>query len=426
MLPDLESTIPVDAAALDAKALQTLRENLRTGHDPYYDFEYTYLCPSPGRYEWQWFWDSCFHAIALSRLDHDLAIAELRTLVRPQREDGFIGHLHYWGRRGVLFSALYMQSRFGDWRARRSAMIQPAFLAHAVERVFQESGDEAFLAEMLPKTQAYYDWLSRERDTGDGLIGIISPFESGLDNSPAYDEPLGLDNPGRVRWLFANRQLDLYNLFCGRNWDFATLQKHDRFIVIDPFVNTVYADGLQALARLHEAAGNEQAAGRARDAVERVTAALNKACWDDERQQYVYLWGRDRNRTTILAAGSVFPAILEDTPADRAEAVIDRHIANPEEFWTPLPMPSVAASEPAFDAYGEKMIWRGPVCMNLNWLMARGLRSRGRDDLARDIARRSRTAAFADFREFYSPLTGRGMRGTHFGWGTAAVDMRDD
>ena len=37
------------------------------------------------------------------------------------------------------------------------------------------------------------------------------------------------------------------------------------------------------------------------------------------------------------------------------------------------------------------------------------------------IADRSKETAFKDFREFYSPETGRGMRGTKFGWATAAV-----
>ena len=50
---------------LRSRALDQLLENVRTGFDPYYQQRYTYVMPSIGRYEWQWFWDSCFHAIAL-------------------------------------------------------------------------------------------------------------------------------------------------------------------------------------------------------------------------------------------------------------------------------------------------------------------------------------------------------------------------
>ena len=89
-------------------------------------------------------------------------------------------------------------------------------------------------------------------------------------------------------------------------------------------------------------------------------------------------------------------------------------------------MPSVSASEPSFDAEGESMIWRGPVCMNLNWFLVRGLRGRGYDELAGALASRSVRAVEANgFREFYSPASGRGMRGTNFGWATAVVDFLD-
>ena len=45
-----------------------------------------------------------------------MAIAELDSLLTSQQDDGFIGHLTYWGRkRGAIMSAIYGQSRFGEW-----------------------------------------------------------------------------------------------------------------------------------------------------------------------------------------------------------------------------------------------------------------------------------------------------------------------
>ncbi|MXZ02905.1 MAG: hypothetical protein F4Y88_04315, partial [Chloroflexi bacterium] len=74
----------MDIEELRSRALAQLLENVRTGFDPYYQQQYTYVMPSIGRYEWQWFWDSCFHAIALSTLDVELAKQELATLLIPQ------------------------------------------------------------------------------------------------------------------------------------------------------------------------------------------------------------------------------------------------------------------------------------------------------------------------------------------------------
>ena len=416
----LDHTAPED---LKRRALATLRNNVRSGYDPFYRRRFTYVRPSPGRYSWQWFWDSCFHAIALARLDPELARNELLTLVASQRDDGFIGHMVYWGRLGAFRSLGFAQGPVSEWRRRHTGMIQPPLLAQAVEVVHRYSDDTDFLEEILPATTAYYDWIARERDAaGDGLVSIISPFECGLDNSPAFDSDLGLRSPSRIGVLWALRKLDLFNTYKG--FDFRRIAQADRFVVIDPFVNTVYAEGLHTLARLHETAGNTSESARATAVAQAVESSLNEHCWDEENGHFIFLHGRDRRPGHVLTAASLFPAILPGTPPERTSRVIDEHLTNPAEFWTELPVPSVSASEPSFDAEGESMIWRGPVCMNLNWFLVNGLRRQGYEELAGALATRSvRAVDEAGFYEFYSPASGRGMRGTNFGWATAVVDF---
>ena len=411
------------AGSLEERALELLKLNRRTGYDPYYKTRYSYSIPSPGRYRWQFFWDSCFHAIALARLDPEMAEQELRTLLTSQRSDGFIGHIVYWGRFGAFLHAAYMQGRFGEWRRRHSAMLQPPVLAQAVEVVYRATGSDSFLKFALPRTLKYYEWISRERDLdGDGLFAIISPYESGMDNSPVYDRVLGLKNPGRMALLWANQRLDFYNLIRG-NYSYRRLRPRNKFAVVDPLMNAVYADGLRSLARLFDDDGDDDGRERANSMAERTETAINDQLWDEDRGHYIYLAGLEKERLNVLTAGSLMPLINQQTPAGRVAAIVERHLTNEAEFWTTLPVPSVARSEPAYDPSGEKSIWRGPVCMNLNWLLVRGLRAKGRSDIADEIALRSREAVSRDFREFYSPEDGRGMRGSNFGWATAAVDM---
>jgi hypothetical protein len=413
---------PDPEGSLEEKALARLIANRRTGYDPFYKYEYEYTIPSQGRYHWQWFWDSCFHIIALARLNPKMAVIELDSLLVPQQSNGFIGHLTYWGRRGGFMSAVYGQSRFGEWRRRHSGMIQPPVLAHALEELWLQTGDSKLLATYLPRVRAFYDWLSRERDTdGSGLIGIVSPYEAGTDNNPSFDAALGVSNPGRMRILWENRKLDWYNIIRGKNFDYRTLIKRDRFVVIDPFMNAVYADAWSTLSRMHKANGDSEAAIIAGEQAAKTTASLNERCWDSERGHYTYLHGADQHPDTTLSVGAIFPLILQGTPKDRIASVMEQYVTNPDHFWRPFPVPSVAASENSYDAESEAMIWRGPICMNLNWLLARGFKSHGYLNEAKVISERSKEAAFKDFREFYSPETGRGMRGTRFGWATAAV-----
>ena len=77
-----------------------------------------------------------------------------------------------------------------------TATIQSPIVALAWEAVADASRDEdpGFATEALDELRLHYDWLDRERDPdGDGLLTIILPDESGLDDSPKYD--------GVFRWM---------------------------------------------------------------------------------------------------------------------------------------------------------------------------------------------------------------------------------
>ncbi len=60
-------------------AERVLRQNWLEGERAGVPFAYTR--PSPGRYPWQWFWDSCFAAIVWRRFDPARARAELESLL---------------------------------------------------------------------------------------------------------------------------------------------------------------------------------------------------------------------------------------------------------------------------------------------------------------------------------------------------------
>ena len=79
-------------------AARVLRANWREGHRSGDGVPYAFTCPATPRYRHQWYWDSCFHAIAWRHFDPARARAELATLVRAGRLDGFIPHTAFWDR----------------------------------------------------------------------------------------------------------------------------------------------------------------------------------------------------------------------------------------------------------------------------------------------------------------------------------------
>jgi len=78
------------------EAARILTQNRRTGHAGWNDQEYACVVPSPNSYPFQWFWDSCFHAIALTHVNLDWARDELVTLLKAAQPNGFIPHQILW------------------------------------------------------------------------------------------------------------------------------------------------------------------------------------------------------------------------------------------------------------------------------------------------------------------------------------------
>ncbi|HXS15240.1 MAG TPA: hypothetical protein VN711_03870, partial [Candidatus Saccharimonadales bacterium] len=74
----------------EEQVLHLMLQNRRTTNG------YQYTLPSTSSYPYQWFWDSCFHAIILSYFNPIDAKKELRALVSKQFANGMIPHMIYW------------------------------------------------------------------------------------------------------------------------------------------------------------------------------------------------------------------------------------------------------------------------------------------------------------------------------------------
>jgi hypothetical protein len=90
------------------------------------------------------------------------------------------------------------------------------------------------------------------------------------------------------------------------------------------------------------------------------------------------------------------------------------------EFWTPYPVATTARNHPKYDL---QTMWRGPVWMNVNYLLIEGLQRSGHLDVAREL--RSRTLAMImgedEIYEYYNPETGKHLpeAASAFGWSAA-------
>ena len=396
------------------------RTNRRQGHAAWLDADYDYVCPSADTYPFQWFWDSCFHAIVLSHLDLERAEAELRTLLLSQQPDGFIPHVTYWTAETPPRGP-YQVSGPSPWQ---SASMQPPILAEAVAAVADRGRGAAYLREVLPAVRRYYDWCDRVRDPdGDGLIAIVEPHESGMDQTPSYDGYLGVAGDDPAAFEAAWRPVALANELAGHRA--PEIFAADRFIVEDVAVNTLYAENQRVLSRLLAEVGDGTGAAELRERADRTTSSLLTRCWDPEVGDFHALAGRAEQALPGDTIAGLLPIVFADLPPEIVDRIAER-LEDPTDFGTAFPVPSVSRRSPAYRRApaGSTVLWRGPSWINANWYIARGLRRHGRDALAARIEDASlQLVEKSGFREHYDADTGRGYGARDFSWSGLVLDM---
>jgi glycogen debranching enzyme len=426
----LSRTLHDHARLIDA-AKNVLRENRHAGVSQWENRSFDFVCPSNVTYPFQWLWDSCFHAMALTHVDVRLAQQELLCLLQAAQPDGFIPHMILWEREKYLERVThYSLAMLNDYL---TAISQPPVLAQAVERVYNASQDDrghlgdAFLTDVLPRVKAYYRWWIRTRDPDhDNLVAIIQPDESGLDALPSYDALLQMPSVDVTGLRVAMKRI--FAAYAPLRHDPAALIAADVFVVEDLLTNCAYAQGLRALARLCRAAQQTSDAAEFDQLATRVEQALVNKCYDARRGIFFDLLGMAEKPSGVVTVTSLLPLMLDGLDASICKRLVEEHLHNPDEFWLPYPVPSVAANEPSFDPEAKtNLLWRGSTWVNMNWFLAGGLRRHGFENLADELtAKTVEMIARGGIREYYSPYSGAGYGAPNFGWTTLVLDFLED
>lgn len=396
--------------------------NRQRGEAPWCGLEYDFVCPSMGTYPFQWFWDSCFHTVALSRFDLERARIELRSLLANAQPDGFVAHVTFWQRE--RFEALLSTYSIAYRTPYLSDCIQPPLLAEATSAAASGPGGDAFLAEVLPRVRRYYEWLHRVRDPDrDGLIATLQPDESGLDHTPKYDRYLGITSTTLADFTAAWERVA--GPYSEVQRDPAAMFALDRFIVEDVLVNTIYAENQRVLGDLLQRVGDATGAAEWHERARATTAALVDKCYDPDAGLFFDLAGAREYPLRTNTVSALMPLLLPDLPAPVVAALV-AHLANPAEYAARFPVPSVAMNEPGFltPTADSILVYRGPTWMNTNWYLSRGLRRHGHAEMARRIEDVSASLVErGGFREYYDPTTGEGFGARDFSWSGLVLDM---
>jgi hypothetical protein len=414
----------------------------------------TWTRPSPRLYPHQWSWDAAFVAMGWAQLDPLRGVGELFSLFRAQWSTGMVPHIAFdlnvargayepgpnsWG------TAAHAPAGTAT-----SAICQPPVHAIALGRVREVAAerDDGTLAEvddaivdLYPRLVAWHRWLRTARDPdGTGLVTILHPWESGLDNSPRWDQPLESVDPGDDHATLPRPDLTyvtnpderptddeyrryrhLVDCLVAVDHDQDRALAHHPFRVGDVWFSAILAAADDVLADLAIVAGRPERADGHRADADTTRSVLDER-WDAELGQCHDV---DRITGKAVAADTIaaFAPLVAGTSTDRTAMLVDRlwseaYAGHPDLCW-PIP-PSTAVDHPGFDPHAY---WRGPQWPPMTWLLWWSLRRAGHVR----SATRLRRAVLAQLRsvgctEYVDPLSGEPLGSDAQSW-TAAVAL---
>ncbi len=309
-----------------------------------------------------WLDDVLFHALlAAAAGDAQTARANLEVALTGQQPEGNLA---------CLLTA------YTEWVDRS----QPPIAAYVALRVFLLTGDRALLEQAYPTLRRAHDWWFEHRDgNGDGVLEYgSSPTgegtfvhtkqgamdEAAMDNLPLFDDAV-FDERAHT--------LDLEEV--GLN-------------------SLVVLDG-QMLARIARRLGHAEDATVLEERADALAARVRERLWDPEREVFAARrWSGEFVES--LAPTSFYPLVAGIATPEQAEALVRKHVLDPERFWGPRPLPSTTYDDPAT---ADDVYWRGRIWPPLVFMTWEGLRRAGFAAEAAELADRAWSLFAGEWKE---------------------------
>jgi putative isomerase len=325
-------------------------------------------------------WDTFFAATMASIGDRDLAYADAIETLRSETQQGFVPNY----------------ARSGGWKS--SDRSEPPVGSITVLGIYQRFHDRWFLEETFAPLLRWNRWWAANRDIQGyltwGSDGTNAPanlddtargmragaiLESGLDNSPMYDDAA---------------------------YDAST----HKLEFADVGLMSMYIADCDALATMADLLGEAATANEIRERATRYRVKL-ATLWNSDAGIFLNKDLHTGQFSFRLSPTNFYPLLAKAATPQQAEVMIKNHLLNPKEFWGEWIIPSIARDDPAFK---DQDYWRGRIWGPMNYLVYLGLRNYDQPEVSRQFAERSYDLFLLEWKknghvhENYNGMTGTG------------------
>jgi putative isomerase len=325
-------------------------------------------------------WDTFFAATMASIGDRDLAYADAIETLRSETQQGFVPNY----------------ARSGGWKS--SDRSEPPVGSITVLGIYQRFHEQWFLREAFAPLLRWNLWWAKTRDIHGylawGSDGGNTPadlddtsrgtragaiLESGLDNSPMYDDTTY--SPTTHTLEFA-----------------------------DVGLMSMYIADCDALAAIADILGESAAESEIRERATRYRTKL-ATLWDNDLGIFLNKDLHTGQFSSRLSPTNFYPLLAKAATPQQGEVMIRNHLLNPKEFWGEWIIPSIARDDPAFK---DQEYWRGRIWGPMNYLVYLGLLNYNQPEVQRQFAEKSYALFLEEWRknghvhENYNGITGAG------------------
>ncbi len=405
--------------------------------------------PAPHLYPHQWNWDSGFIALGYSHFDEDSAKKELRHLFKGQWANGMLPQIQFKKESGISKyfpgADFWQTSKVLDKpkNVRTSGITMPPvhgfILWHMANNVTDKQSFLPFIREMFPKIKRLHQYLYVYRDLEkEGLPYIRHPWSSGTDNSPVWDDVMNrieidrFELPTYERKDLQNkkakshrptdadydRYVYLVDLFRKNNYNEELLDQLSPFKVQDPLFIGILNYSNECMVKLAEIIDVD--ATPFINWRNLTTKGLNSKLWNESNKRYDAYDLVNHQRLSNFTCNSFIPLLSGAPSVERAQQMLqvmfNEHLNNQDHY----PCPSFALNQ---EKANYEKYWRGPVWININWMLYLGCKRYGFTEAATAIRDGSiELIEKFGFHEYFDPrksILKNGYGTDNFSWSAA-------
>jgi len=326
------------------------------------------------------------------------ALLEMKSIIDSQWKNGMLPHIRFvdnetgyspdeneWGCKNKTITNIFQTS----------GITQPPVIGISLYKTMSNIEDVSHFSDeliyILEGVEKFHDFLFKERDPYDeSLIAIIHPWESGLDNSPIFDEDneyardtlnkLNIKQQIKKRkdlnkviaeFRPGEKDYEVYGKLIGffqqSNYDQKKLSENSPFRVQDTLFNTILYEAILSLIKSYKLlslsidsdltaiiAKNEKRA-------DKLYKAMSKKFYDKQTKNYYSYSLNLKKLIKIDTIQSLVTNLLFATDKFETKNIINSYQTENHSSFL-----STKSTSPFFDAL---KYWRGPIWPITNWLV---------------------------------------------------------